>query len=339
MLLQNQTQPVEFSRSGRFSLCHFTFLVFRFTLHFMPELPEVQTTASILNKKIKGLKILDVWTDYDSSFYKGKDDIKNKKYFPIFKKEVLNKKILGAERRAKNVLINVSGDKTILVHMKMTGHLLYGKYRFKDRKWSPVGDGPLADPYNRFIHLAFILSDKNTLVLSDTRKFAKVFVFDTSKINEVEGLKDLGPEPLEKSFTYKIFKERLLKKPTGKIKTTLMDQELISGIGNIYSDEALWSSSIHPLTKAKDIKEKDLKSLYKSVLKVLKKSIAVGGDSMSDYRNPLGEKGGYQRIQQVYGREGEKCKLRGCAGVIKRIKVGGRSAHFCDCHQSLSQYL
>ncbi len=299
----------------------------------MPELPEVQTTASILNKKIKGLKILDVWTDYDSPYYKGKNDIKNKKYFPIFKKEVLDKKILSVERRAKNVLINVSGNKTILVHMKMTGHLLYGKYRFFNKKWLPADDGPLADPFNRFIHLAFSLSDKNTLVLSDTRKFAKVFVFDTDNINEVEGLKNLGPEPLEKSFTFKIFKERLLKKPSGKIKTALMDQELISGIGNIYSDEVLFLSGIHPVSKVENISEVKLKALYGNIIRVLKQSIKIGGDSMSDYRNPLGEKGGYQKIHKVYRKTGEKCFMKNCKGIIRRMKIGGRSAHFCDCHQ------
>ncbi len=299
----------------------------------MPELPEVQTTVSILDKKLKGLKILDVWTDYDSKFYKGKDDIKNTKYFPIFSKQVLGKKILGSSRRAKNVLIHLSENKTILVHMKMTGHLLYGKYQQKGGKWLPPETGALADPYNRFIHLVFTLSDGKHLVLSDTRKFAKVLVFDTDKMNEFADLKKLGPEPLEKEFTFSVFKDRISRKSNGKIKTVLMDQELIAGIGNIYSDEALWMSGIHPLTPVKKIKELDLKNLYKNFLKVLKKSISLGGDSKSDYRDPDGKKGGYHKIEQVYGREGEKCKFNGCIGTIKRIKVGGRSAHFCDCHQ------
>lgn len=299
----------------------------------MPELPEVQTTASILNKKIRGLKILDAWTDYNSSFYKGKEDIKNKKYFPIFKKQIIGRKILGVSRKAKNVLINLSGEKTILVHMKMTGHLLYGKFYFEKGKWMPPEFGPLADPFNRFIHLVFKLSDGKALALSDMRKFAKVFVFDANRAKELKDLKDLGPEPLEKSFTYKVFKKRLFLKPEGRIKTVLMDQEIISGIGNIYSDEVLWYSQIHPLTKVKDIKENKLKLLYESIIQVLKKSIAVGGDSMSDYRNPLGERGGYQEVHNVYRKTGQKCTMRGCAGVIKRIKVGGRSAHYCDCHQ------
>lgn len=299
----------------------------------MPELPEVQTTVNILNKKIKGLKILDVWTDYDSVFHRGKNNIKDKKYFTFFKKEILNKRILEVERRAKNILINVSGNKTILIHMKMTGHLLYGKYSFVDGKWSPSSDGLLSDPYNRFIHLAFSLSNKNTLVLSDARKFAKVFVFDTKKIDDVNDLKKLGPEPLDKRFTYKIFKERLYKRPNGKIKTILMDQEIISGIGNIYSDEVLWMSGICPTSLVKTISENKLKSLFKNVIKVLRESIEVGGDSMSDYRNPNGEKGGYQEMHKVYRKTGEKCKKRNCKGVIKRIIVGGRSTHYCPIHQ------
>ena len=308
----------------------------------MPELPEVQTTVNILNGRIKGLAILDVWTDYDSSFHKGKENIKNKKYFPFFKKEVVGRKVLGVKRRAKNVLINVShghaegrAGKTILVHLKMTGHLLYGKYEFDGKKWFPMDGGALFDPYNRFIHLVFSLSNGKFLALSDARKFAKVFVFDTDKINSMEDLKKLGPEPLEKSFTFKIFREQLNKKSSGRIKTVLMDQTIISGIGNIYSDEVLWMSGIHPLSRAKDISEAKMKLLFESIKKVLDESLKVGGDSMSDYRNPLGEKGGYQKIHKVYRRIGEKCGKKNCKGIIRRIKVGGRSAHFCDVHQRL----
>ena len=133
----------------------------------MPELPEVQTTANILNKEVRGLKISDIWTDYNSPYYLGKISIKDKKYFSFFKNELLNKEIISVGRRAKNVLINVSGNpnqrragKTILIHMKMTGHLLYGNYLFDGKKWFPKDNGALKDPYNRFIHLVFSLSNK-----------------------------------------------------------------------------------------------------------------------------------------------------------------------------------
>ena len=173
------------------------------------------------------------------------------------------------------------------------------------------------------------------MVLSDARKFAKVFVFDTDKTYEILDLEKLGPEPLDKGFTYEIFKERIDKKPNEKIKTVLMDQTIISGIGNIYSDEVLWMSSIHPLSKVKKIDEKSLELLFKNIKKVLNESIAVGGDSMSDYRNPYGKKGGYQNLHKAYQKTGEKCQKKGCTGVIRRIKIGGRSAHYCDVHQKL----
>jgi formamidopyrimidine-DNA glycosylase len=302
----------------------------------MPELPEVETTARMLNERIKGLSISDIWTDYDSSFHKGKGNIKDKSYFPKFRKELIGKKILNVERRAKNVLINVSGGKTILTHMKMTGHFLYGKYEYKNKKWFPIEDGLLKDPFNRFVHLVFTLSNNKHLVLSDMRKFAKVYVFNTNEIEGNEDLKDLGPEPLEKGFTFKKFEERLLKRPNNKIKTVLMDPEIIAGIGNIYSDETLWASKIHPETKVKDVNNKKLESLYRNVINILQQSIKVGGDSMSDYRNPDGEKGRYQNSHKVYRRTGEKCSLPGCDGIIKKIKVGGRSAHYCDKHQILN---
>lgn len=309
----------------------------------MPELPEVQTTVDILNNKLKGLVISDVWTDYDSTFHKGKNNIKDKAYFPFFRAEIINKKILSVERRAKNVLINVSGNpaegragSTILIHLKMTGHLLYGKYKFGNGKWLPTAEGPLSDPYNRFIHLAFSLSNKKTLVLSDARKFAKIFVFDTDKTYKTLDLMKLGPEPLHERFTYKIFSDQLQKKLHGKIKTVLMDQTIISGIGNIYSDEVLWMSYVHPETRVKDLEEKNLKMIFQNIKKVLNESIKMGGDSMSDYRNPHGEKGGYQNIHKVYRKTGEKCKMKNCGGTIRRIKVGGRSAHYCDVHQKLS---
>jgi len=300
----------------------------------MPELPEVQTTVNILNKKIKGLRISAVWSDYNSSFNKGKGNIKDPKYFSLFRKELLYKTIIGVRRRAKNVLIDVSGGKTILVHMKMTGHLMYGKYQFLKGKWTPMIEGPLNDPYNRFIHLTFTLSNNMRLVLSDTRKFAKVIFFNTAEQNKNE-ISLLGPEPLDKSFSFRLFKERLLLRPKGRIKNVLMDQSIIAGIGNIYSDEILWESGVHPEARVGNMAEVKLKKIYNNIKLVLRKSLRLGGDSMSDYRNPNGEKGRFQDFHKVYHRKGEKCRLKGCKGIIERKIVGGRSAHFCNCHQRL----
>lgn len=179
----------------------------------MPELPEVETTTRGLREKILGLKIKDVWTDLSTTDKRQSGAIANPKFFTIFKEEILNKKILSVERRAKNILINLSGNKTILVHLKMTGHLLFGKYKFieKTNKWAPDEHGPLHDPYNRFIHVIFSFNNKNNLAFSDARKFGKITLLNTALAHESKHLNNIGPEPLDKNFNIIKFKECLNK--------------------------------------------------------------------------------------------------------------------------------
>ncbi len=306
----------------------------------MPELPEVQTTVDGINKLVKGKVITDVWTDYGGAIHVGKGNIKDPKYFKEFIKSIVGKKIIGATRRGKNVLIHLSGNHTILVHMKMTGHMLYGTFEKvinenKKEEWKGVSPAAMTDPFNRFIHFILSLSDKKFLALSDMRKFAKVTLIETDKIEQSEHLKSIGPEPLDKSFTYSLFKERLHKKKTGKIKTVLMTPDIIAGVGNIYSDEALWLAGIHPEMKAEKIPEEKMKILYQSVKKVLLKGIDFGGDSMSDYRNLMGERGEFQGQHNAYRKTGTPCKKKD-GGIITRKIVGGRSAHFCNVHQQLN---
>ncbi len=310
----------------------------------MPELPEVQTTVNGLNANIRGLKILDVWTDYDSKFYRGKDSIKDPAYFRHFKKAVTGATIEKVDRIAKNILISIkkgSVGSVILIHMKMTGHIMIGKYAFdpagKMGTWKPApGErASLSDPYNRFIHFVISLSNKKHVVLSDTRKFAKVTLIPESELSRTVHLADIGPDPMDKKFTLGLFKERLSSRPTGRIKNVLMDPTVIAGVGNIYSDEALWRAGIHPEEPTQNIPDISLKILYKSLLAVLVKGIDFGGDSMSDYRNTDGERGKFQEHHKVYQRRGERCSKPRCKGTVIRKMVGGRSAHFCDEHQKL----
>src|ERR1035437_7948191 len=249
----------------------------------MPELPEVETTTRGLQKEVTGLKILDVWTDLNTKDKRKHDTVANLKYFPMFKKEIKNTKIISVERKAKNILINLNNNRTILVHLKMTGHLLYGKYKFtaKENKWIPAEIGPLQDPYNRFIHFVFILSNGKHLSFSDMRKFGKITLLNTKTAHDTKHLKDLGPDPLEKSFDLEKLKDRLSKKPNGKIKTVLMDQKILAGIGNIYSDEILWRAGIHPERKVLNITELEFKKIFKAMRETLTKGINFGGDSMS----------------------------------------------------------
>ncbi len=287
----------------------------------MPELPEVETTVRGLQKEITGHKILDVWTDLKSDYVAKRDTVANPKYFKKFKDEVVGQKITKVNRRAKNILINLSNDKTILVHMKMTGRMLIKNH-------------------DKYVHVLFTLSGGKKLAFSDPRKFGKMTLIDTKNMHESKHLKDLGPEPLEDDFNLETFKQRLTKKPNGKIKTVLMDQSILAGVGNIYSDEVLWRSGVHPERLVRNINNKELRNIYESIKTLLKKGIDFGGDSMSDYINVYGEKGNFQSEHTVYGLRGEKCKKKSprhggasCRGVIIRKVINGRSAHFCDTHQ------
>lgn len=268
----------------------------------MPELPEVQTTVNGLNATVKGRKIVDIWTDYSRN---------------SISKSIIGARISGARRRAKNILIDLSNGETLLVHMKMTGHFVYDKPDY---------------PYIRF---SLILDNGKTLALSDLRRFAKVTVVDTDKLDESPHLQNLGPEPLTKNFQFPIFNSQLLKRPRGKIKQVLMDPSIIAGIGNIYSDEILWRAHVHPLSVVSKIPVKNMKSMFHAMKKVLKQGIDFGGDSMSDYRNIKGEKGEFQEHHRAYRRTGKRCGKPRCSGIIARIVVGGRSAHFCNKHQRL----
>ncbi len=303
----------------------------------MPELPEVHTTVTGLNQKLKNKTITDVWSSYNSPFHKGKSNIKNVHYFKNFREAVSGAKFLEAKRRGKNILIHLSNHHTILVHMKMTGHLLYGSYTFDTHKneWHAKNDGPLRDPFNQYIRLVFTLSDKKHLVFSDLRKFGKVFIFPTKELSMLPDISVLGPEPLEKDFSFEKFKVRILERPHAPIKSVLMDQHVIAGIGNIYSDEMLWTAGIHPLSAPADVPEPFLKSLFKEMKLVLEKGINFGGDSDSDYRNIEGTPGEFQNKHHAYRHTGEICFRKSCGGIIARAKIGGRSAHFCPKHQTL----
>lgn len=282
----------------------------------MPELPEVETTVRGLKKEILGLKILDVRTDLNTKDRRKNDTVANPKYFTFFKKEVIGKKILSAERQAKNILINLSGNKTILVHLKLTGYLFYGK-----------------ESRIKFAHAVFTLSNQKYLILSDKRKFGKITLLNTQNAHDTKHLKDIGPDPLAKNFTLKTLKKCLNKKLNGKIKTVLIDQSIIGGIGNIYSDEILWQAGIHPERKVSKIKETEFKKIFQATKKILNKSIKLGGDSVSDYLNTHGLPGKFQKQHQAYQKTGEKCRKKRCKGVIIRKVINWRSAHFCPRHQ------
>jgi formamidopyrimidine-DNA glycosylase len=309
----------------------------------MPELPEVTTTVKGLQRVLPGLTISDVWTDLakKNPIKQFRETVKSEAFFKKFKKDSVGQKVVNVERRAKNILINLKNGQTILIHLKMTGHIIYGKYVFnkKENKWSPDPKerAALHDPYNRFVHVVFSMSNGKQFVLCDSRKFGKVTMVPTNTIHESIHLKGIGPEPLEKNFSFEKFRERLLAKKGKKnaIKTVLMDQSIVAGIGNIYSDEMLWLSGIYPESRADKVPNKNFEKLYTSMKEVLNLGIDFGGDSMSDYRDIDGKRGKFQNHHNAYRKTKERCGKIGCKGVIMRKVINGRSAHFCSTHQKL----
>jgi len=278
----------------------------------MPELPEVETTVKSLSGLVVGSKIVDFWTDVPQRH----SNIQNISF--------LKREILSVKRIGKNIVFVLSGGISILVHQKISGHLLYGTWSWDGSNWI-TEDNFLSERINSFIRFVFVLDNKSMIVLVDPRKFAKVEVWENSELDKKIN-KSIAPDAL--SVSKKEFIE-ILSKRRGIIKRVLMDQSIISGIGNIYSDEILWDAKISPYSIAKDV---DALKLYNSTRKILLKAIKLKGDSMSDYRLVDGSKGSFQKEHRVYGREGLKC-LRNDGGIIQIKKIGNRSLRFCPVCQ------
>ena len=288
----------------------------------MPELPEVETIKNDLKKQVLGATVKKVETDWPKT-------VKEPEY-ELFASLLPGKKINDITRRGKNLIIELDGS-YLWVHFKMTGHMVIAPAEQLDKdKWN-VDDprSPLTDRVNQYIHLAFYLDDNRVMALSDLRKFARVALVDKERLNEILG--DLGPEPLESDFTYDVFLACLAGKK-GVIKKILMDQDVIAGIGNIYADEILFESGIAPQRRVAELDDKELHRLYENIKSVLKKAVKLRGTSTSDYRDASGKKGAYTEVRKVYRRTDEPCPNE-CGGVVHRVKINGRSSHYCPSCQ------
>lgn len=290
----------------------------------MPELPEVQTIVTDLNRKIKGDVITDFWSDWKKAL----KNISVEK----FKKEIKGKKILETKRIGKNIFINLSGNKTIHIHLKMTGHLLV-----KSQKVQNSENSYFDDRVNQYIHHIWSIKSesqksegviKKTLEFSDLRKFGKIVLVDTNKVGELKEIKSLGVDAMSDEFTLKKFEKILDKKKNKKIRDILMDQQIVSGIGNIYASEILFEARVLPERIVKSLEKEETILIYKSIRKVLEKAVKLRGTSDSDYRDTSGAPGSFQKVLKVYNRASKKCPK--CDTIILRKKIGQRSAFFCS---------
>lgn len=213
------------------------------------------------------------------------------------------KKITGLRRRAKILIIDFNDGSSLVFHLKLTGQLIFN-----------------AEP-SSYTRKVFYFDSGNRLVFNDTRKFGW-----WKKVKETKTLESaFGPEALLVSL--RDFKKRLLLRSGAKIKPLLMDQKFIAGIGNIYADEILFASRVNPLRQVKTLSEKEIKAVFQNIKLILKKAIKYHGSSVEYYLDAFGKKGDYVKFHKVYKRKGKKCFR--CGSIIQRLKIGGRSAHFC----------
>ncbi len=282
----------------------------------MPELPEVETVARDLRPRLVGATIVGARCSWARTLRTHDPD--------AFAAEVAGRTVEAVGRRAKLVVVELSGDAALTIHLKMTGQLFV------------VPAGAPVDPY---VRLVLELDDGRELRFRDIRKFGKVGLYprDPSTgelVTEPGGAAVFaghGPEPLDEAFTLRAFRARLRGR-RGRLKPLLLDQGFLAGVGNIYADEALWSARLHPLRSATSLRPADERRLYGAIRTILAEAVERRGSSIDDYTAPDGD-GAMQERLNVYQRAGEPCPR--CGRPIRRIVIGARATHFCSWCQRL----
>ncbi len=291
----------------------------------MPELPEVETVRMGLAKFLPGRVIASVDFDWPKSFPNAPNDVK---------KFAVGSKVVEVRRRAKVLLIELSSKYSLVIHLKMTGQLVFAssKERFGAGHPNDSLVGQLPDKSTR-VTLTF--KDGSKLFFNDQRKFGWMRLLPTAEIVNLDFFKKVGPEPLSDDFDWRQFRGRLLRRKNTSIKATLLDQTVIAGVGNIYADEALWGARLHPATLVRDVSPAKFHKLYDELIYVLRLSIEKGGSSDRNYVNAEGKKGSYISFARVFRREGQACPR--CGRTIEKIRVAGRGTHICThCQKTVN---
>lgn len=283
----------------------------------MPELPEVETIVRDLNEKLKNKKIVAVKSLDKKVFYLTPRDVKN----------ILGKKIKAVKRRAKMIIIELA-DSYLIIHLKMTGQLVYQSKTSLITGGNPIVNQDKKLP-NKFSRVIFKFNNNGILYFNDVRRFGWIKLMARDKFVDFNGR--LGVEPLNPYFTLEYFNQVLSRKYRTSIKQVLLDQKYISGIGNIYADESLFIARIKPFRKVNALRAAEIKKLWQAIPKILKYAIKHRGTSFNDYVDAQGRAGNFVKYLKVYGRAGEKCK--NCGQTVKKMKLGGRGTHWCDSCQ------
>ena len=283
----------------------------------MPELPEIEIVKRSLFKMINKAKIIDIKINNKNLRFK----------IPhTFSKHLIGERILRISRRSKYLIFHLK-KKLLLAHMGMTGKLLL--MRSHDNtifKTSFYYDLNILQNHN---HIYFMLSNGLVLIYNDIRRFGFFKLYNTTQLNKIIFLKKLGLEPFSKKLNVRYF-EKFVQNKKKNIKNLLMDQTFVSGLGNIYVNEALFMSRIIPLRICNDLNKSEIKNLILNIKKILKLSISMGGSSIRDFQNTLGKSGNFQQFFNVYGQKNKNCSRISCKGKIKKIVISNRSSFYCN---------
>lgn len=289
----------------------------------MPELPEVETVRVGLARLIVGKKIAAVFHDWPKSFPNAQEDVRQ---------FLIGASIAEVGRRAKVLLIGLDSGYSLVIHLKMTGQMVFIGTAERFGAGHP-NDSLINDLPDKSTRVSFDFHDGSKLFFNDQRKFGWVRLLPTVEIPNIDFMKKVGPEPLDAAFTAGQFRLRVKRRANTNIKAALLDQTVIAGVGNIYADESLWGANIHPTTLVKNISDGKLNTLFKELRYVLELAIEKGGSSNHTYVDAEGKKGSYMDFARVFRREGSSCPR--CGAVIEKSRVAGRGTHICPKCQRL----
>jgi len=288
----------------------------------MPELPEVETVRIGLSRLLPGKTVKSETHDWPKSFPNAQTDV------DAF---LLGAKIVAVTRRAKVLLIELSSKYSLVIHLKMTGQLVFRSDTARFGAGHP-NDSLIGDLPDKSTRVILYFTDGSTLYFNDQRKFGWMRLMPTAEVPMLDFFQKVGPEPLAADFTASDFVTRLRRRNKSAIKAVLLDQTIVAGVGNIYADESLWGAKIHPNTIVASLSDEELKKLYASLTAVLKLSIEKGGSTDRNYVDAHGKRGSYLTFAHVFRREGKPCPR--CGTTIIKIRAAGRGTHLCPhCQQ------
>ncbi len=269
----------------------------------MPEMPEVETIRRTLSGRVEGRKIARVDI--------GLSRLIKWPTAAEFQAMITEREIVRLDRRGKYLLFYLDNQLVFIIHLRMTGRIYY------------VTPGTAFD---KFTHIVFRFDNGDALVYADPRTLGTLYLMPQNELWRIAGLATMGPEPLSDEFTQEYFAD-MLSKRQATIKSILLNQKLIGGLGNIYVDEALAIAGIDPERRANSINKTEVKYLFQAVNQVIADGIAHGGTTFRDYRDGRGQSGSHQHHLQVYGRANQPCQR--CGAIIARKEVAGRGTHYC----------